>query len=106
MPEKWGKPCRISAVRCPHCGKFNDCTEFDYAIESMFGDPKQQLDIACDHCNDNFRIVKVERPILVYARPIDGDKVRGFENVQTEEERVAFEQTPEYQDWLRKGPRE
>lgn len=102
MPEKWDKPCRIHAVRCPHCGERNDCMTIDYAIESMLADPKQQLDVGCDHCGQNFRIVKAERPLLVWVKPIEAEEVRGFDNVPTPEEQAAFEASDEYKEWIKK----
>jgi hypothetical protein len=104
MPAKWSKPCRIHAVRCPHCGERNDCRNLDFAILSDANvDSKHQKlrpQIECDDCGKLMEVVKVEQPILVWVRPIE--QASGFSNVPTEEEQAEFMNSPEYEEWMRK----
>lgn len=71
MPEKWGKPCRVHAVRCPSCGKRNDFRSVQDAIaddSTQLKVTKTRPTIECDHCHSIMEVVKVEQPILVYVR--------------------------------------
>lgn len=97
--KKWSKPCRVNAVRCPHCSQFNDLTELTWALET--GDLNPQIE--CDQCHKLFEVVKVEAVTLVWVRPLDA--ATGFTNVPSQSEQSEFEKSAEYREWMRRKPR-
>jgi len=68
MTAKWGKPCHMHAVRCPHCGKPNDFREVSDALAEEDGRPT----VECDHCHGIMEVVKIQPTTLIWVRPGKG----------------------------------
>jgi hypothetical protein len=68
--DKWGKPCHIYAVRCPHCLKPQDFREVGDAVTE--GSGKARPTVECDHCGGVIEVVKVEVATLVWVRKWSG----------------------------------
>jgi hypothetical protein len=116
MPEKWSKWQRWTTVKCPHCECHHDLTPFDYVLMAMRdAATKNQRDIPvfrCElirdgrdvGCGRKFEVVQVDQPVLVRVRPAKDDAGE-FKHIQTESERLAFEQTEIWREMQAKKPR-
>lgn len=113
--KKWSKWQRWHQVKCPNCEVRHDLTPFDYLIRPMVGQDKNRRDVpifTCElvkdgkdiGCGRKFEVVQVDNPVLVRIRPAASD-AGGFDHLQTEEERKAFEQSEAWQEMQKKRPR-
>lgn len=116
MPGKWSKWQRWTGVKCPHCGLAHDLSPFDYVLIPMKGIKKKEgKDIpvfTCElmkdgtdlGCGKQFEVVQVDQPVLVRVREA-AERAAGFDHIQTDEERLAFEQSKIWKEMQKKNPR-
>lgn len=75
--KKWGKPCHIHAVRCPHCSKANDFREVADGLIEEGGDDglketRARPSVECDHCHGIMEVVKIQPTTLIWVRKFEG----------------------------------
>lgn len=115
MSEPWSKWQRWNQVKCPHCGVHHDLSPFDYLLRPMVGTDKSRRDVpvfTCElmkdgkdvGCGQKFEVVKVDNPVLVRVRAAD-QQAGEFRNIQTDEERKAFEESEVWKEMQKKNPR-